>query len=86
MNIKLADNPIEQTREGLKVRLEGVSQLSLTCPEAQRFASNAAKEGGYVNYGLNKFVLDSTYKEGAYPVSGYWLMLPRDWNTNVVKV
>ena len=77
----------EVTSEGLKVYLEGPSPIALTSPEAQRLVFNYAKESGFKDYGMNKFVpLTKDLKDNVFTSSGYWLMLPTQWNSRSVKV
>lgn len=81
------DKQHEVTSEGLRIFVEGPSSIALTSPEAQRLVYNYAKESGFREYGMNKFVAaDPATKEGAYPAQGYWLLIPSQWNTRSVRV
>lgn len=77
------DKTHEMTSEGLRVFVEGPTNLALTSPETQRMVYNFAKESGYHDYGMNKFV-DSPSE--ASSARGYWLLKPTQWNTRSVRV
>jgi hypothetical protein len=74
----------EMTNEGLKVFLEGPTNMALVSPEAQRMVYTFAKQSGYLDYGMNKFV-DSPPEPGK-SAQGYWLLKPTQWNTRSVRV
>ena len=81
------DKKHEKTTEGLRVYVEGYTTLALTSPEAQRLVFNYAKESGFREYGMNKFIADSALtQDPAYAAQGYWLMLPSQWNSKSVNV
>jgi len=86
--VRIAEtNRHELTEDGLRVYVEGPSPIALTSPEAQRMVYNYAKEAGFNNYGMNKFV-DSQEQtaDTVFRVRGYWLLKPAQWNTKVVRV
>ena len=77
----------EITEEGVKVHLEGHSALALTSPEAQRLVFNYAKESGFNEHGMNKFIhTPSDIQDPTYTAQGYWLMLHTRWNSKSVTV
>ena len=81
------DKKHEKTPEGLKVYVEGYTTLALTSPEAQRLVFNYAKESGFKEYGMNKFIGNSEQNaDSTYAAQGYWLMLPSQWNSKSVNV
>jgi hypothetical protein len=86
--VRIPENPRhELTDDGLRVYVEGPSPIALTSPEAQRLVYNYAKEAGFKDYGMNKFVdsqeptLDNVFRS-----RGYWLLKPTQWNTRTVRV
>mgnify|MGYP003336035572 CR=1 FL=1 len=82
-----SDKKHEVTSEGLRVFVEGPSSIALTSPEAQRLVYNYAKESGFREYGMNKFVPDQAQGQDAtYSAKGYWLLLPSQWNSKSVRV
>jgi hypothetical protein len=82
----------EFTKDGLCVFIEGTSMLALTSPEAQKLVYNYVKESGFKDYGMNKFVfegdneLSKTNIKNNKLYSGYWVLLPRQWNQRSVTV
>lgn len=86
--IRISSKKHESTPEGIKVYIEGMSQIALTSPEAQRLVFNYAKSAGLNTHGLNKYVAMSEDMDNTEVFSqrGYWLLLPNQWNSNVVRL
>ena len=70
---------------GLKVYVEGLSDMALTSPEAQRLVFNYVKEAGFKDYGMSKLTnlepLDGSIE---FPHIGYWELTPRQWHQGQV--
>lgn len=86
--IRISPKKHESTPEGVRVYVEGMSQIALTSPEAQRMVFNYAKSAGLNSHGLNKYVAMSEDMSDTEVFSqrGYWLLLSNQWNDNVVRV
>jgi hypothetical protein len=86
--IRISSKKHETTPDGVRVYIEGMSQLALTSPEAQRLVFNYAKSAGLDNYGLNKYVAtpEDMHNGEVFSQSGYWVLMPSQWNQNVVRV
>jgi hypothetical protein len=86
--IRISPKKHETTPEGIKVYIEGMSQIALTSPEAQRLVFNYAKSAGLNSHGLNKYVAmpEETSNPEVFSQRGYWILLPTQWNDNVVRV
>jgi hypothetical protein len=86
--IRISPKKHETTSEGIRVYVEGMSQIALTSPDAQRLVFNYAKSAGLDSHGLNKYVSMSEDMSNTEVFSqrGYWLLLPTQWNNNVVRV
>lgn len=86
--IKISDEKShEVTSDGLKVFVEGRSYIALTSPDAQRLVYKFAKEKGFFDYGLNKF-LEGLEPSGDpnFPVRGSWLLKSSQFNTKLVRL
>jgi hypothetical protein len=86
--IRISPNKHETTPEGIRVYVEGMSQIALTSPDAQRLVFNYAKSAGLNSHGLNKYVAlpEDMSNTEVFSQRGYWLLLPTQWNNNVVRV
>ena len=86
--IRISSKKHESTPEGVRVYIEGMSQLALTSPEAQRLVFNYVKSAGLNSHGLNKYVTlpEDMSDNEVFSQKGYWLLLPTQWNDNVVRV
>lgn len=86
--IRISPKKHESTPEGIRVYVEGMSQIALTSPEAQRMVFNYAKSAGLNTYGLNKYVTmpEDMNSSEVFSQRGYWLLLSNQWNDNVVRV
>lgn len=86
--IRISPKKHESTPEGVRVYVEGMSQIALTSPEAQRMVFNYAKSAGLNSHGLNKYVAmpEDMSDTEVFSQRGYWLLLSNQWNDNVVRV
>lgn len=86
--IRISPKKHESTPEGVRVYVEGMSQIALTSPEAQRMVYNYAKSAGLNSHGLNKYVAmpEDMSDTEVFSQRGYWLLLSNQWNDNVVRV
>lgn len=86
--IRISPKKHESTPEGIRVYVEGMSQIALTSPEAQRMVFNYAKSAGLNSHGLNKYVAmsEDMGNTEVFSQRGYWLLLSNQWNDNVVRV
>lgn len=86
--IRISPKKHESTPEGIRVYVEGMSQIALTSPEAQRMVFNYAKSAGLNSHGLNKYVAmpEDMGDTEVFSQRGYWLLLSNQWNDNVVRV
>lgn len=86
--IRISPKKHESTPEGIRVYVEGMSQIALTSPEAQRMVFNYAKSAGLNSHGLNKYVAmpEDMSDTEVFSQRGYWLLLSNQWNDNVVRV
>lgn len=75
------------TSEGLKVFVEGPSSVALASTDAQRLVYGYAKQSGFHEYGMNRFMeeLQST-GDPVFSVRGCWLLKSSQWNTRSVRL